>query len=523
MQNNKMPFGEHDAAYIFSYGDDMNFKDKSYRISGDTPTSVDFWYPSYPDLGPKTVQYPPSYNMDYAFAQIFGGQRIIPPYLFVAVSCFVGSLVMYFLIRKLYGFEAAVITATALLFSHRTILHYLWGQRHNITAFVFIPIAIYALYKYLDLFYKDKDKISYLYIFVLLSLSIFLIHFGAAVFIIPFAVILPALFFIKHKRVPITKKNLKHYLILIVLIAVVTAPFYPVYFMTSSKIITGKTDFGSLFKWLKIPDNHFSMNPIFFYYPATYMGYWTLALLFVGILLLLKRRGNQDLVLLSGLLTLYVVFHLSSFGLVKADSYRIARFLVVEEYFFYAIMAVAVVSIPSLFNIPKLVRKYLRQTLVILFLVVIVSVQGTAAYKSLKGAYPSVLRITPVQYEFANWVQKNIPEESALHLLGTLTYPKKGFIQILSRRVMDRSDTNPLKRELLFKGIVKDRWKNVPEQFIRGKDWVIPIDYVILDYSDIIAIQDKDRFEKLKQMEQLISENATLIYNKNNIKVYKFD
>jgi len=52
------------------------------------------------------------------------------------------------LIAAKYGFEVAVITSVAVLFSYRTILLYLWGQRHNVTAFVFLPLAMYALYKY---------------------------------------------------------------------------------------------------------------------------------------------------------------------------------------------------------------------------------------------------------------------------------------------------------------------------------------------------------------------------------------
>ena len=69
---------------------------------------------------------------------------------------------------------------------------------------------------------------------------------------------------------------------------------------------------------------------------------------------------------------------------------------------------------------------------------------------TLKNAYPTISRLTPTQYEFAGWVEKNIPEDSALHLMGTLTYPKKAYLQILSRHVMDREDGNPLKREIRF-------------------------------------------------------------------------
>ena len=274
--------------------------------------------------------------------------------------------------------------------------------------------------------------------------------------------------------------------------------------------------------WLKIPDNHFDMNPIFHQYNVNYISHWTLILLFIGVFILLKRRKNEDLVVISALITIYAMFHMSSFGLISEGSYRIARFLMLETYFFYAAMAVALVSIPSFFKIPKTWKKNLRIILVALFLLALVFTQGSRAYHSLKGAYSAPLRITPAQYELAEWVQENVPEESALQLIGTLTYPKKGFIQILSRRSMLRSDEKPGKRELIVEGIVKEGMV-VPEHLVRGNDWVILMDYAIFDYSDLILINDREKIETFSAMEKNISNNATMLYNKNNIRVYKFD
>ena len=101
LQNSQMPFGEHDAAYIFAYGDEMSFRDKSFDITGDTPLSTLFWYAGYnPVLGPTGLQYPPPYNLGYALAQIFGSGRIVPPYIFVAVTCFLSVFSVYFLARN---------------------------------------------------------------------------------------------------------------------------------------------------------------------------------------------------------------------------------------------------------------------------------------------------------------------------------------------------------------------------------------------------------------------------------------
>jgi hypothetical protein len=257
----------------------------------------------------------PPYIMGYAFSQIFGRDRVIPAYIFIALTCCLSVFSMYLLIRKLYGFEAAVIVSTALLFSSREILLYLWGQRHNVTAFAFIPVAIYALYAYLNSFHKGQDKIQYLYVYILLLLATFLIHFSAVVFLIPVSVILIILFSIKSKKMPYLRKNLKHYLIILAILVSVFSPFYFIYFGASSTepIDLGLKDIGSLFHWLKIPDNKFDMNPAFSQYGTNYIGTWSVALLLIGVLIVLFRRAKGDIPLISGLISLYMMFHLSSF------------------------------------------------------------------------------------------------------------------------------------------------------------------------------------------------------------------
>ena len=255
IRENPLPFGEHDGAFIFATGDHISYTNKAPDVVGGQPPSLRFWYPAWNKaLGPAAIEYPPSYIMDYAFAQIFGGQRIVPVYIFIALGSFLGIFSIYLLMRKLYGFEAALITSIALLFSYREILLYLWGQRHNVIAFTFIPIAIFALYKYLDSFYEKKEKIPYLYIFVLLALCTFLTHFSSTVFIIPYTFVLIALMTIKNKKLPLSKKNLKHYILLAILIFIVVFPFYLIYFgPKSTDVDLGVKDLGSLFYWLKIP------------------------------------------------------------------------------------------------------------------------------------------------------------------------------------------------------------------------------------------------------------------------------
>ena len=482
LQNNPLPFGEHDGAYIFSYGDHMTYTGRSSDIVGDSPLSILFWYSGYNSaLGPTTLEYPPPYLMDYAFAQVFGGERIVPPYLFIAITSFLSIFSMYLLIRKLYGFEVAILTSMGIMFSFRAISLYLWGQRHNLFAFVYIPIAMYALYKYLKSFYDNNEKIVYLYLFVLMFLCTFLIHFGATIFLVPYLIILISLMAVKYKKLPLSRKIIKQYAIIMAIVLIVIAPFYLIYFgAENTNIDLGLRDLGSFLYWNKVPETSYSMNPQFSKYDVNYMGRWSLIPLFLGIAVLFIRRKDSDLVILSALLTLYIIFHLPAVGLVKFDSYRVGRFLAVETYFFYALMAIGLTSLPSFFPIPKLWKKYVKYILVILFLFLVIKIEGGDAYDSLNGAYPSISRITPAQYELTEWIQENVPEVSAIHFMGTLSYAKKAYIQVLSRRAGLRSDEKPEERELRAKDRIKPNFI-IPEEFVSGNDLYIPMNYIVFD------------------------------------------
>ncbi len=527
LQKNPLPFGEHDAAYIFSYGDDMSYKDKSYNIIGDTPLSTDFWYAEYnPVLGPRGMQYPPPYNLGYAFAQILGGERIIPPYLYIAVTSFAAIFSLYFLVRKLYGYEAALISSVAILFSHRTILLYLWGQRHNIASFTFIPLGVYALYKYLDSFYKGKEDIRYLYLYVIILLCTFLTHLGASIFFVPFTFFLILFFILKKKKLPYNKKNLLHYGIFLIICILTIVPFYHIYFSANAvdKPVFALKDAASFLQWHKIPENNYAMNPLFSQFTASYSSYWVIPLLLWGVFTLLWRRNTKDITLLAVLLSLYVIFHLSALGLVKEGSYRIGRVLIVESYFFYTVMAVGLVSLSSFFV--RSMRTYARYGLTFLFIVFIVMTQGSQAYASLSGAYEGISRITPQQYEFVQWAEQNIPQTSAMQLLGTLTYAKKGFMQVLSRRVTAREDNLLTDRYIVNEGLWKEEYL-LPDYLRSGADFVIPLDYVVFDYSDLQYLQRDPRFQgqiaALQQMEQSIQNRSSLIYDRNAIRVYHYD
>ena len=117
---------------------------------------------------------PPTYNLDFTFLQILSGDRIVSPYLLIAITSFLTAFSMYFLIRKLYGFLPATFVSLSVVFSIKDFLTYLWGQRPNLASFVFIPLLMYSFYKYIDAFYSGQNKPICLYITSLLFCSSYL-------------------------------------------------------------------------------------------------------------------------------------------------------------------------------------------------------------------------------------------------------------------------------------------------------------------------------------------------------------
>ena len=85
IQKNHLPFGEGDAAYHFSYGDYMTSIDKSMNLTG-LPLHTGFWYYSSNRVGPMALEYPPPYHLDYSIMQIFGGDRFVSSYIFIAIT-----------------------------------------------------------------------------------------------------------------------------------------------------------------------------------------------------------------------------------------------------------------------------------------------------------------------------------------------------------------------------------------------------------------------------------------------------
>jgi len=196
--------------------------------------------------------------------------------------------------------------------------------------------------------------------------------------------------------------------------------------------------------------------------------------------------------MLSWLISFYFLTRLVVFGIGGRD----IRMFAYEAHIFYPIIAVGMLSLSS-FARQETFKKYLKYSLVISFLIFAVFINGRSAYDVLKGQQFSIGRTNIAQYEAAEWIRSNLPEQADIYNLGTLGYQNFG---------------------------AKIKWLGVLSQrhFIINNDQINLTDYLLIDYSDALSLRNQDYINALQNFERNF-QNLTPIYNKNNIRVYKVD
>lgn len=504
IKNNPLPFGEGDAAWHFANGDWAAHSDKSFWRS---PPYIAYWYYGYNTiLGEAALEYPPPWHLNEGIMQIIGGERFVPVFIYIAITCFLFIFSTYFLIRKLYGALPAFLVGFGLIFSLRNIMVYLWGQRPTTASYAFIPIILYSFYKYFNSHMEGKERPIYLYITVLLMAGQYMFHLMGLIITVPVVLIFAIFLSIKNRKFPVTKSNLKTILICSFIFLILTMPFILIYLGGGGQVPTSIKiqKISSLFHWFEHegPDVYPAAR---FPYSQLY-GNHLLPFLFLGIIFLLIRRKDKDILLLSWLVGMYLVLHLDVLNLGKIG--RISRLLVAESYLFYSIIVIGLVNLISLIKLPNQKKKYIKYALVVLFLISVTLIQGKQAYSTLNNAYQGILRITPYQYEYAEWIDKNLPKDALVHTIGPITYPKMRFIHVLSHRfLIDQSRYSSFHNHSLVKE------KN------------LTVDYLLIDYSDLIQLQNQERFRKYLnytiEWEKSLQPNLTLIYEGKYHRIYK--
>ena len=496
IQNNKLPFGDVDASSHFTIGDYMAMNDKSII---EVPYYIFTRYGSQNNVFPGYLWYPPQYWTNLGMAQVLGGERILPPFIIIAIFSSLIILSSYFLIRNIFGFWPAFLSSFLLIFSTRDYMIYLWGQWPQSLSFAFTPLILYCFYRYHK---ENQGKPIYLYVIALLLSAQFFFHPQGMIASVGALIAYLLVLLIKNRKIPF---NVKHSVIAVVLFALVSAAFAPFNVGEFFVELTSKQEqsatktfqFDKLFKWYQgikndpgLPDFYFTYNESHGSLQNGLLSWWTLPFLLIGLFVLAYRRKEEDYLLLGWFVSYYFLTRMVVFGFGQRD----IRMFAYEAHLFYPVTAIGLMSISSFFK-QESMRKYAKFGLIALFLILAVSVNGKSAYEVLKSQQYSIGRVNPAQYEASEWIRNSLGEKADVYGIGTLGY--QNFA-------------------------AKIKWLGVLSQrhFVVNDDEVSSADYIFLDYTDALLLRNQDYIDALQNFEKNF-QNATPVYNKNNIRVYK--
>lgn len=489
IQKNPMPYGEVDAASHYAVADYTYQSDRSITA---LPFYIDQRYGKDNKFKPHTLWYPPSFHTGLAIAAVFGGESDVSIYIMNAIFCSLIVLSVYFIMRKFFGFEAALISGFLLIFSMRDIMIYLWGQWPERMGFAYLPLIIYCFYKYSVSFMDKQEKPVYIYIMSLLMAINFFIHPMDFFHSVLALIVLSIFFLVKERKLFFSIKRISAAIVFFLLI-VSMFPSQSMNVFVRLQSDTETKDMGDtsrLFSWFKPQKDNAGVPQEYFYYRTMIGPYWTIPLILAGILFLLLRRNKKDLVMLAWLVSLYIMIHLDFIG-----KGRVHRSLSGTAHIFYPLMVLGILYLLSLVPHIKGLRTPLKYGLMLLFVILMLTSIGAVANKTLKGAYQGVLRINTYQYDLAKWNQQNLPEDSQIYHMGTISLAKTRWIWMVGHRFM------------------------IPSSDFKLEEYNAT--HVAVDYSDFALAGDQNTLNKLQEWEKQNMANKSLIYNTNLIRVYK--
>lgn len=515
-QERKLPYGEFDALSHFEVADYMSYNDKSFI---DLPPYIDIRYGYDNIFKPHTLWYPPTFHASLGVMETISGERVLPVFLMNTVLATFILISVYFVINSLFGFTPAILSSILLIFSPRDILPFLWGQWPERFGYAFVPIVLYCFYKYLIYYKKEESKPIYFYLtslFLALNLLVHPMTFFHSVFAL---IVLYIFLFIKSKKFIF---NWKHSSIFILIFLIIFMLFPYQTFRIFPELGFGKEntnpphepDFSRLFQWSMNPDDFKGSVPALYFDFEKMHGFWTLPFMLLGILILLLSRKNRDLFLLAWLVSLYIVLHRDLFG--KLDFLH--RSLSATAHIFIPLTAIGILGISSLFRLPKKHSNYLKLLLAGLFIyfTFTVNMAEASTYIGKESFNPYTTAgffsvLSHEQFQAAEWVLENVPITHNISVFGLPyqeqfkhgTARKIKWFNAVSQRLVsflyDFENEEEFNEEHLYK------------------------DYVMLDYTMLGPLNDQKSFNKMQEIEKTTLSNHSLLYNQNNIRIFKYE
>jgi len=509
IQKLPMPYGEVDSAHHYGLAEYMASND---IVTDKYPFFMYYRYGLDNAVMPGHTAYAPHFFVNEAIAMSFGGDEVKSYFIFLSILDTLIILSSFFLIKKLFGFWPAFLSSLLIAFSRIEILTHLMGQYVVLISFAATPLVFYCYYKYTESHLGKKPRFIYLVLMAFMLAVQFTNHTQAIFNTLIVLVLFNIFLIVKERKLPF---DTKHALIAILIFFIILGPFVQKAFQ--AQIQLGETytgpdvskGLGNLFRWYGEGYQQIAVGSDIFSYGAMH-ALWTLPLLLLGMIFVFIRRKNKDLLLLSWIVGLYMLFHLDLFtgGTMKIFSAsRLFRSISDVPHIFYPLAAIGMLSIASFIPLSKKLASYAKYALIGIFILLVIFMTAPVSFRMLDQAYPIPARMNPYQYEAAMWMRQNIPEETFLINYGTLTQQAKRFTRdVAQRHIIEDPD-----------GIT----------FIQDTFGVknLTISYVIVDYSDLVLLSrnynTKPDIERLQQFENATLGNAQLVYDKNYVKVYK--
>ncbi len=512
-QERKLPYGEYDAMSHFEVGDYIAYNDKSIVY---LPPYIDLRYGLDNKFMPHTLWYPPTFHTAFGVIEVIGGGRVIPIFLLNTIMSTFIIITVYFVMNSLFGFLPAILSALLLIFSPRDFMPYLWGQWPERFAYALVPIILYCFYKYLISYSKQESKPLYLYLTALfLGIDILvhpLVFFHSALGIITLYVILS----VKQKKIVF---NWRHILAgsMIFLALFMSFPYqtFNIFPQLAKQAPAsgqeGKNiDFSRLFSWSLDPKDYAGSVPASYFSFSEMHGLWTLPFLIIGIFFLLWRREERDLFLASWLISLYFVLHRDLIG----NASFLHRSLSASTHIFAPIAAVGCVYLALLVKLPSNFNKYLKYAIILVFVYFAFSVNMANASRMLnKNVYSPqtnegfFVTLNQEEYEAAQWALENVPPSVNITSIG-MPY-KEPFLSATSKKI--RWFAAVSQHVTRFYYLREDQ-----DKILKSNEW-----YIMMDYTMLGQMNDRQTFESMQEFEKGKLSNHTIVYDKNNIRVFK--
>lgn len=502
----RLPYGEYDAMSHFEVADYISYNDRSFMS---LPDYIDIRYGTDNKFRQHVLWYPPPFHTTLAIAETAGGERVLPVFLMNTILASFIVVTLYFVVNSLFGFLPAILSSILIFLSPRDFMPYLWGQWPERFAYAFIPIILYCFYKYYISHSNEEKKPIYIYLTAMFLGLVILIHPLVFFHSIVGLIVLYIFLSIKRKKILFNWKHIAAcaliFLALFMMFPYQTFNIFPRFGTGGKSSEPPKgTDFSRLFQWSLNPNDYHGSVPASYFSFGQMHGWWMLPFLLIGLLILLLKREEKDLLMLAWLVSLYLILHRDLFG--KAQFLH--RSLSASMHIFAPIAAIGAVYAVSLIKIPSNIKTYAKSVLVVAFLYFAFSVNFAYASNLInKNTYNPYHQngffssLNNEEFDAAQWILENVPKSYNISVLGIPREP---------------SDTAKKIRWFAAASQHVTRYYNPDDRQNQIKNF-----YIVMDYTMAGPLNDKEGFDFMQSFEKNELLNHTRVYDKNNIRVYK--